>query len=71
MRPTIQVNSKDDTDIDRPTCRVCGSRMWLARVSPAAEGRELHTFECPVCEVSNGNSRDDRRGNGVTTPGRV
>lgn len=50
--PTIQINSTRLAEIDRPTCRVCGSHMWLSRVSPPVEGRELRTFECPVCEVS-------------------
>ncbi|MBS0533533.1 MAG: hypothetical protein JSR72_05715 [Proteobacteria bacterium] len=57
--PTTRINPTHLSDIDRPTCRDCGSRMWLSRVSAPVQGRELRTFECPVCEVSTGNGRSD------------
>ena len=62
--PTIQINSASLSDIDRPSCGVCGSRMWMSRVAGAADGRERRTFECPVCEVStaNGAGGTDERG---------
>ena len=64
--PTTQINATNLTDIDRPTCRACGSRMWLSRVSPPVDGREWRTFECPVCEVSTAPPAE--RGSGASTP---
>ncbi len=66
--PTTQINATNLTDIDRPTCRACGSRMWLSRVSPPVQGHEWRTFECPVCEVSIANDSTPRRGSGASTP---
>ena len=59
--PKIQINSADLSDIDRPTCGICDSRMWLSRVSITAEGPEWRTFECPVCELSTGAKGDGGR----------
>lgn len=39
-------------EIERPTCKECGSRMWLRSIAPAGDSAEYRTFECPVCEVS-------------------
>lgn len=64
--PTIQFNSANRVDIDRPSCGTCGSRMWLSRVSQPVDGRECRTFVCPVCEVSTGQSADESR-SGVST----
>ncbi|MCW5695051.1 MAG: hypothetical protein KIT48_22045 [Pseudolabrys sp.] len=66
--PTIQVNTANLSDIDRPNCRTCGSRMWLSRVSQPVEGRECRTFECPVCEVSTANGAGAPGGRGASTP---
>ena len=46
----------DHLQIDRPVCTQCGSQMWLARVAQDAAGKENRTFECPVCEISIGES---------------
>lgn len=66
--PTRQFNSPNRDDIDRPTCRMCGSHMWLARVSQPVDGRECRTFECPVCEVSTGNNGSAQDDRGASTP---
>jgi len=66
--PTIQFNSATLSDIDRPSCKACGSRMWLSRVSQPLDGRECRTFECPVCEVSTGNSGGAPGDHGASTP---
>ena len=47
-----QSNPTNAESIDRPYCPRCGSKMWLARVSPDEKGHEWRTFECPVCELS-------------------
>ena len=65
--PTIQINTANLTDIDRPTCRTCGSRMWMSRVAEATDGRECRTFECPVCEVSTNGAGESGQG-GAATP---
>ena len=65
--PTIQFNSVNRSDIDRPSCNACGSRMWLSRVSRPVEGRECRTFECPVCEVSAGNPDTSTAGPDAST----
>ena len=39
-------------DTIRPECQKCGTQMLLARVEPDSPGRELRTFECPVCKHS-------------------
>ncbi|KQZ00286.1 hypothetical protein ASD45_04990 [Pseudolabrys sp. Root1462] len=64
-----QTNSTNAPDIDRPICARCGSQMWLARISPAVQGREWRTFECPVCEVSTeADDTDHRRESGIAPP---
>ncbi len=50
--PTTQTRHAESSDIDRPTCEQCGSRMWLRKIAHERSGKEFHTFECPVCEVS-------------------
>jgi transcriptional regulator NrdR family protein len=35
---------------ERPTCELCGSRMWLTRIEPGGEDHERRIFECPVCK---------------------
>jgi transcription elongation factor Elf1 len=37
---------------DRPECPKCGTHMLLARIVPEGEGKDLRTFECPMCEHS-------------------
>lgn len=59
--PHTQTNSIR-SDIDRPLCPQCGSEMWLARVRPDGPGKEHRTFNCPVCEISTGDSDLLRRG---------
>jgi hypothetical protein len=40
-------------NIERPTCLVCGSLMWLARITPSNKpGYDIRIFDCPVCEIS-------------------
>jgi len=65
--PKIQFNASTLSDIDRPDCSTCGSRMWLARVAEATDGRERRTFECPVCEVSTNGAGPSGEG-GAATP---
>lgn len=36
--------------------------MWLAKVRPDGPGKELRKYECPVCEVSTGESDLQERG---------
>jgi hypothetical protein len=36
--------------IKRPTCKRCGVRTMLARISPDAPGFEVRLFECPECQ---------------------
>lgn len=50
--PLIQFARSNTQHIDRPICKHCGSRMWLARVAPGRKGGERRTFECPVCEIA-------------------
>jgi hypothetical protein len=39
--------------IERPTCELCGTKMWLARIHPhETPCHEVRTFECPECEHS-------------------
>lgn len=66
--PTIRINPANLSDIDRPTCQACGSRMWMSRVSHPVDGRECRTFECPVCEVSTGNNAGPSGDRGASTP---
>jgi transposase-like protein len=35
--------------IVRPDCPKCGTKMWLARISPDKVGYYRHSFECPSC----------------------
>jgi transposase-like protein len=35
---------------ERPTCELCGSRMWLTRIEPDREDHQRRIFECPVCK---------------------
>jgi len=66
--PTIQFDSANHEEIDRPTCRICGARMWMMScVSRPDKGEECRTFECPVCEISTGH-HSDGRGSGASTP---
>ena len=37
------------TAIERPACPKCQAQMMLARIMPAFQGTELHTFECTAC----------------------
>jgi hypothetical protein len=37
-----------------PECPRCGTQMMLARIMPGSLGHELRTFECPMCEHSEG-----------------
>jgi hypothetical protein len=40
-------------DIARPPCSRCGAKTWLTRIEPSGDrDRELLTFECPVCEIT-------------------
>ena len=36
--------------IERPRCSKCHTRMMLARISLAGQGREARLFECPKCD---------------------
>jgi RNase P subunit RPR2 len=36
--------------IERPRCSKCYTRMMLARISLAGQGREERLFECPKCD---------------------
>jgi len=36
--------------IERPRCSKCDTRMMLARISLAGQGREWRLFECPKCD---------------------
>jgi hypothetical protein len=38
--------------IDRPSCVICGARMWLAKIIAEGPDHDKRTFECPVCEIS-------------------
>jgi predicted RNA-binding Zn-ribbon protein involved in translation (DUF1610 family) len=38
--------------IIRPECPQCGTTMLLARIEPLDQEKEMHTFECPMCEHS-------------------
>jgi hypothetical protein len=33
-------------------CSVCGSPMWMTRISKYDNGHDLRTFECKVCDHS-------------------
>ena len=35
--------------IERPTCKRCGIRTMLARITPDGPGYEARSFECPTC----------------------
>jgi hypothetical protein len=37
--------------IQRPACPKCHTHMMLARIMPARMGFDLHTFECPKCDL--------------------
>ena len=36
----------------RPTCPVCGTRMWLARIEPDIPDHDKRTLECPECDYA-------------------
>jgi hypothetical protein len=39
--------------IVRPPCSHCGAKTWITRIEPSGEqGRDLLTFECPICEIT-------------------
>jgi len=41
------------TAIGRPACPKCKAPMMLVRIEPArAQGVDLHTFECTVCNLA-------------------
>jgi hypothetical protein len=50
----IQKSESQSDRIDHPECNRCGTKMWLARISPDVAGKEYRMFECPVCEISTG-----------------
>ena len=50
--PDTRLNLRNAQDISHPTCNVCGSKMWLLRITTTLENMERRTFACPVCEVS-------------------
>lgn len=52
--PDTQLNARNAPEITRPSCSICGTRMWLLRISTTANKTEQRTFACPVCEVSQG-----------------
>jgi protein-arginine kinase activator protein McsA len=33
----------------RPICETCNQQMWLLKIKPADNGKELRTFECSKC----------------------
>jgi hypothetical protein len=35
--------------IERPTCKRCGIRTMLTRISPDGANFEARSFECPKC----------------------
>jgi hypothetical protein len=37
--------------IERPRCPKCEIRMMLVGVEPSFAGPDLHTLECPKCEL--------------------
>jgi transposase-like protein len=36
----------------QPPCPTCGNPMWLLRLSPFDDDRDLRTFKCQVCEFT-------------------
>jgi transposase-like protein len=49
MRPHNNIPQKIEIS-SRPTCPVCGTRMWIARIEPDEPGHDRRTFECPECD---------------------
>lgn len=35
----------------QPACSECGAATLLVGIEQSRPGHELHTFECPACEV--------------------
>jgi len=52
--PHIRQTRTDSAEIERPICAVCGSQMWLRKITKNTSDTEARLFECPVCEVSTG-----------------
>ncbi len=52
LAPASCAMTRLQPDTIRPECQKCGTQMLLARVEPDSPGRELRTFECPVCKHS-------------------
>jgi len=49
----VQSVSLTVDDVARPPCRRCGAKTWLTRIERTGEpDREMLTFECPVCEIT-------------------
>jgi predicted RNA-binding Zn-ribbon protein involved in translation (DUF1610 family) len=49
----IQTTPTTLESIVRPPCPHCGAKTWITRIVPSGEpGRELLTFECPICEIA-------------------
>jgi hypothetical protein len=46
-----QSTPSNSPTIDRPSCVICGERMWLSRITQDGPHHK-RTFECPVCEIS-------------------
>lgn len=63
--PHMRLADMQQPDIDRPTCEGCGAQMWLAGVAPSGRGKEHRKFECPVCDISTGNSEILKRRNSI------
>ena len=64
--PHTQTKPSRQSEIDRPLCPQCGSEMWLAHIRPDGPGKEYRTFNCPVCEISTGDSELLRRGTSMS-----
>jgi len=58
--PTIQKEAINSLTITRPTCERCGLRMWLWKISPDGPGKEMRSFECPLCDVSTNEAERSR-----------
>jgi hypothetical protein len=35
--------------LESPHCTECGAKAWPCRISPADDGHETRSFECPKC----------------------